>query len=215
MSNTFPSPLKLEDAIYNSRIDAGDYFMHPIYNGQKIRFTDIAGDQNADVLFFNLHDADDMYDPQNTMREQKNIYIKYGSILRSVHNNPLVQITADTCGVHDTLGGACANDSNAVRYGHEKRYMHSCRDTWILACSENPEYGVRREHLRLNVNILCNVPITPEGGLIFADGTPSKAGDYVEFTALTDTLILVSNCSQINNPCCGFDPTPLDIAIWN
>jgi uncharacterized protein YcgI (DUF1989 family) len=28
-----------------------------------------------------------------------------------------------------------------------------------------------------------------------------------------DTLVLVSNCPQINNPCNGFDPTPIKMII--
>ncbi len=39
----------------------------------------------------------------------------------------MMTIVADTCGRHDTLGGACAAESNMVRYALEKRYMHACR----------------------------------------------------------------------------------------
>ncbi len=45
----------------------------------------------------------------------------------------MLTIVADTCGRHDTLGGACAAESNTVRYALEKRHMHSCRDNFLLA----------------------------------------------------------------------------------
>ena len=51
----------------------------------------------------------------------------------SSEGNSLVTIVADTCGRHDTLGGACAAESNQVRYALEKRHMHSCRDNFLLA----------------------------------------------------------------------------------
>ncbi len=48
----------------------------------------------------------------------------------------MLQIVADTCGRHDTLGGACSAESNTVRYALEKRHMHSCRDSFLLALAK-------------------------------------------------------------------------------
>ena len=48
----------------------------------------------------------------------------------------LLTIVADTCGRHDTLGGACANESNMVRYAIEKRHMHACRASFLKAVTE-------------------------------------------------------------------------------
>jgi hypothetical protein len=42
---------------------------------------------------------------------------------------------------HDTLGGACATESNTVRYALEKRTMHSCRDSWLLAVASTTQFG--------------------------------------------------------------------------
>ena len=44
----------------------------------------------------------------------------------------MLTIVADTCGRHDTLGGACAAESNQVRYALDKRRMHNCRDSFLL-----------------------------------------------------------------------------------
>jgi uncharacterized protein YcgI (DUF1989 family) len=59
-----------------------------------------------------------------------------------------------------------------------------------------------------------NVPVTSDGGLSFADGI-SGAGKYVELEALMDTIILISNCPQLNNPCNAYNPTPVEVLIWN
>jgi len=58
-----------------------------------------------------------------------------------------------------------------------------------------------------------NVPVTADGKLTFADGI-SGAGKYVELTALMDTIILISNCPQLNNPCNAYNPTPVEVLIW-
>ena len=55
----------------------------------------------------------------------------------------MLTITADTVGRHDTLGGACAAEANTVRYALEKKWMHSCRDSYLLAIAENEHSGFR------------------------------------------------------------------------
>ena len=123
------------------------------------------------------------------------------------------EITADTCGRHDTLGGACATESNTVRYDLEKRCMHACRDSYLRAVSEHEEFNLGKRDLTHNINFFMNVPVTAEGGLTFEDGI-SGAGKYVEMKALINTTVLISNCPQLNNPCNGYDPTPIEILIW-
>jgi len=58
-----------------------------------------------------------------------------------------------------------------------------------------------------------NVPVTPEGKLTFEDGV-SAPGKYVEMRAEIDVLCLISNCPQLNNPCNGYNPTPIEVLIW-
>jgi hypothetical protein len=30
-----------------------------------------------------------------------------------------------------------------------------------------------------------------------------------------DTIVLISNCPQLNNPCNGYNPTPIEVLIWD
>jgi urea carboxylase-associated protein 1 len=129
----------------------------------------------------------------------------------------LLTIVADTCGRHDTLGGACSTESNMVRYVIEKRHMHACRQSFLkgaLAWSQKTGRELDKRDLTANVNFFMNVPVTADGGLSFEDGV-SGAGKYVELKAEMDTLVVISNCPQLNNPCNGYDPTPVQILIWD
>lgn len=207
------SSLQPESALERHTIGAGDYYFAPLRKGQTLRILDLEGNQAADTLFFNANDVTERYSATDTIREQGNVYLTAGSVLRSNLNNPMLAITADTCGRHDTLGGACATESNTVRYDLEKRCMHACRDSWMLAVAEHPEYGVTKRDITHNINFFMNVPVTAEGGLTFADGI-SGAGKYVEMEALMDVLVLMSNCPQLNNPCNGYNPTPVEMLIW-
>lgn len=208
------SSLQVENASRIDKVGAGDYYMHVLKAGQTLRILDLEGNQAADTLFYNANDPSERYSAMDTIREQGNIYLTTGTKLLSNDGNVMLEITADTCGRHDTLGGACATESNTVRYAIEKKHMHACRDSWLLAVAENPEYGLNKRDITHNINFFMNVPVTSEGGLRFADGI-SGAGKYVELKAHMDTVVLMSNCPQLNNPCNAYNPTPVEMIIWD
>ena len=208
------SPRQSGDATLNQIVSAGDYFMHIIKSGQTLRILDLEGNQAADSLFYNADDPAERYSAMDTIRAQANVYLTAGTTLISNENNPMLRIVADTCGRHDTLGGACASESNTVRYALEKKCMHACRDSWMLAVAENEEFGMSKRDITHNINFFMNVPITAEGGLSFEDGI-SAAGKYVEMTAEMNVIVLISNCPQMNNPCNAFNPTPIEVLIWD
>jgi len=207
------SNLKPENAISSDTVDAGDYFFKVLKAGETLRILDLEGNQAADTLFYNANNPAERYSATDTIREQGNVYLTSGSKLRSNDNNVMLEIVADTCGRHDTLGGACATESNTVRYDLEKRCMHACRDSWMLAIAEHPEYGISKRDISHNINFFMNVPVTTEGGLTFEDGI-SAPGKYVELRAEMDVIVLVSNCPQLNNPCNGYNPTPVECLVW-
>jgi urea carboxylase-associated protein 1 len=208
------SKFQAEQAVISDTIDAGDYYLKVVKKGQTVRILDSEGNQAADTLFYSAEDPAERYSATDTIREQGNVYLTAGSVLMSNDCNPMLKIVADTCGRHDTVGGACATESNTVRYALEKKCMHACRDSWLLAIAEKPELGLTKRDITHNINFFMNVPVTPEGGLSFADGI-SGAGKYVELEALMDTIILISNCPQLNNPCNAFNPTPVEVLIWD
>lgn len=208
------SRLKPEDAGYRKVVEAGDYWMHVVKQGQTLRILDLEGNQAADTLFYSAADPADRYSAVDTIREQANVYLGAGTRLMSTGGKVLLEIVADTCGRHDTLGGACATESNTVRYALEKKCMHACRDSYLLAVAQNEQFGLGKRDITHNINFFMNVPVTPEGGLTFADGI-SAPGKYVELRAAMDVIALVSNCPQLNNPCNAYNPTPIEVLIWD
>ncbi len=207
------SPLLPEAAQRSFIVDAGDPFVLEIGEGQTVRIVDLEGNQAVDTLFYNAHDFSDRYSAQDTIREQGNLYLTAGTKLISTEGNVLLTITADTCGRHDTLGGACAAESNMVRYAIEKRSMHACRQSFLKGL-QHWKNGMDKRDITSNINFFMNVPVTPEGRLTFEDGV-SEAGKYVELRAEMDVLMLISNCPQLNNPCNAYNPTPVQILVWD
>ena len=201
-------------AIYTHTVGAGDYWLHPVNRGQTLRITDLEGNQAVDTLFYSAADTAERYSAMDTIRTQRNIYLTAGTRLISNRGSTMLRIVADTCGRHDTLGGACAAESNTVRYALEKNCMHSCRDSWLLAVARHEEFGLAKRDITHNINFFMNVPVTTDGKLTFEDGI-SDAGKYVELVAEMDCLAFISNCPQLNNPCNAYNPTPIQVSIWS
>jgi len=214
-----PTPFALKEstllsstASYDHILPAGCGWSRELRRGQIFRIVDLEGNQAVDTLFFNGQAPEERYSAVDTIREQGNLYLTTGTRLLSSEGRPLLTIVADTCGRHDTLGGACSAESNQVRYALDKKFMHNCRDSFLLELARLGK-GMGKRDLPSNINFFMNVPVTPEGGLSFADGV-SAPGRYVELRAEMDVLALISNCPQLNNPCNAYNPTPVRLLVW-
>ena len=212
------SALDPRHAVVDAVVNAGDPWLHEIKRGQVFRILDLEGNQAVDTLFYNARDSAERYSATDTVRAQGALYLTAGTQLMSSEGRAMLTITADTCGRHDTLGGACSCESNTVRYALDKRPMHSCRDSFLHALAhydfKQGSGGLTKRDLTSNINFFMNVPVTPQGGLTFADGV-SAPGKYVEMRAEMDVLCLISNCPQLNNPCNAYNPTPIRVLIWD
>jgi urea carboxylase-associated protein 1 len=206
------STLDPTHATYRHTIPAGDWWIHKIKQGHTLLILDLEGNQAADTLFFNAADPTERYSADLTIQKQAALYLTTGTRLISTEGRPLLTITADTCGRHDTLGGACSRESNTMRYAHDKECMHACRDSFIRGAQEW-DIELTKRDITCNINFFMNVPVTPDGSLTFADGI-SAPGRYVEMRAEMDVICLISNCPQLNNPCNAYNPTPVEVLIF-
>ena len=180
-----------------------------VRKGQTIRIIDSEGQQAVDTLFYKADDFSERYSGQDTLRVNGNAYVGLGTKIVSSEGNVMLVVTADSCGRHDTSAGACSCESNTVRFGHDTKYLHACRDNFVL---EVTKHGMSKRDIVPNINFFMNVPIEPSGQMTIVDGL-SAPGDHVELVAEMDVLCVISNCPQDNNPCNGFNPTPIRVLI--
>lgn len=177
--------------------------------GERLTIVDLEGTQAVDTLFYNALDPAERYSAADTIRAQGNLFLTTGSVLLSSDGNPMLTVVADTCGRHDTVGGACSAESNTCRFGHHTRTMHNCRDNFLVGLAR---HGLGKRDLVPNINFFMNVPVTADGRLDIVDGI-STPGDSIEMVAEMDVLVVISNCPQLNNPCNGWNPTPIQIRV--
>jgi urea carboxylase-associated protein 1 len=177
--------------------------------GQVLTIVDLAGNQAVDCLLYHAHDTAERYSAADTIAAQGSIFLTTGSVLRSCEGRALMTVVADDVGRHDTIGGACSKESNTLRYGHHTRHQHACVENFLR---EGAKWGLGKRDLVSNINWYMNVPVEADGTLGIVDGL-SAPGLSLSLRAEVDTLVLVSNCPQVNNPCNGFDPTPIRMTV--
>jgi urea carboxylase-associated protein 1 len=195
--------------IHDEIVPARAPWLHRVKAGQTLRIVDLEGNQAVDFLLYATADDAERYSAQDTIAAQANIFLRTGSVLRSNEGRPMMTITATSVDYHDTIGGACSCESNSLRYGHHTKAQHSCVDNFLEA---NLRDGRGKRDMVSNVNFFMNVPVEPDGALGIVDGI-SAPGLTVDLRAEMDVTVVVSNCPQINNPCNGFNPTPVRMIV--
>jgi urea carboxylase-associated protein 1 len=199
----------MSDVVLDEVVAARAPWSAVVAAGDLLSIVDLGGNQAVDCILYNAHDTAERYSAPDTIAAQANVFLTTGSVLRSCEGRPMMTVVADDCGRHDTLGGACSKESNTLRYGHHTRHQHACVENFLR---EGARWGLGKRDLVSNINWYMNVPVEADGTLGIVDGI-SAPGLTVTLHAEMDTLVLVSNCPQINNPCNGFDPTPVRMVV--
>jgi urea carboxylase-associated protein 1 len=197
------------DVVLDELVEARGPWSAVVSAGDVLTIVDLEGNQAVDCLLYAADDTSVRYSAAVTIAQQQSIVLTTGSVLRAETGAPLMTVVADEVGVHDTIGGACSQESNTLRYGQHTREQHACVENFLI---EGSRWGLGKRDLVSNINWFMNVPVDPDGALGIVDGL-SAPGKRVALRAEVDTLVLVSNCPQINNPCNGFNPTPVRMIV--
>ena len=195
--------------VHDEVVAARAPWLHEVKAGQTLRIVDLEGNQAVDFLAYSAADDAERYSAQDTIAAQQNIFLREGSVLLSNEGAAMMTVTGTAVAYHDTIGGACSCESNTLRYGHHTKGQHACVENFLTA---NARQGRGKRDMVSNVNWFMNVPVEADGALGIVDGI-SAPGLYVDLRAEMDVIVVVSNCPQINNPCNGFNPTPVRMII--
>lgn len=179
-----------------------------VKRSQILRIVDLEGRQAVDFLCYNAADPSERYNAADTMKINASLFIEKGTPLYSDMGNVMFRVIDDTCGHHDTIGGCCSRESNRVRYGVQEG--PNCRDNFLRALSR---HGLGKKDIVANINFFMYVPIREDGRMAIVDGL-SKPGDYVDLRAEMDVLAVLSNCPQMNNPANAYNPTPIEVIVY-
>jgi urea carboxylase-associated protein 1 len=195
--------------VHDAIVPARAPWLHHVDAGQTLRIVDLEGNQAVDFLLYATADDAERYSAQDTVAAQGNLFLRQGTVLRSNEGRAMMTITGTSVDYHDTIGGACSCESNTLRYGHHTKSEHACVENFLEA---NLLEGRGKRDIVSNINFFMNVPVEADGSLGIVDGI-SAPGLTVDLRAEMDLTVVVSNCPQINNPCNGFNPTPVRMIV--
>ena len=192
-----------------------------IKKGQHFRVTDIEGKQVVDMALFNRANLREKlscsYSRTRYLPKPGQAYIPrdklmVGDMLMSTICRPMMKIVEDTPeikGMHDTHNRMC----NRFLY---EAFGYGPRD----GCHENianavAPYGLLPEDIPDTMDLFMNYHHDCKEGRWHIGEPVSKPGDYIEFEALMDCLIGLSNCPlDVMNPCNGYNCTAVNITIF-
>ena len=195
--------------VHDEIVPARAPWLHHLAAGQTLHIVDLEGNQAVDFLLYSSADDSERYSAQDTVAAQGNLFLRAGTVLRSNEGRAMMTILATSVDYHDTIGGACSCESNTLRYGHHTKSQHACVENFLEA---NMTEGRGKRDIVSNINFFMNVPVEEDGALGIVDGI-SAPGLTIDLRAEMDLIVVVSNCPQINNPCNGFDPTPVRMIV--
>lgn len=174
--------------------------------GEKLKVTDIKGEQVSDFFCFMESDHDDYLSSGRTLDYLSKIFIGEGDLLYSSKSVPMAKIVEDKVGRHDFLLTPCSKDTFKIIYGDTHPH-HGCEGNLLQNLQKA---GIKRDSLPTTFNIFMNVQVSPEGKLTVAPPT-SKAGDYVVIEAMENLIVGLTACSALQSNNGSFKPIGFEV----
>lgn len=207
-----PSGIKVQDIVWDETLDAGEYCARILKVGTRLRVVNLEGDGCVNFLAYNADRPIERINVADTIKVQWNAYLGKGKFILSDMGRVLLSILEDTCGNHDTICGASNEKSNARKYGHGENYspFPNARDRFLLGLLK---FGMGKKDIAPNINLFKAVRVMDDGGLQFNPGS-SKPGNYVEFRAEMNVLVVVANTPHVLDPRSKYICTPVRILAY-
>lgn len=188
-------------------VPGGEGKAFTVQKGQKVKITDLEGQQVIDFIAFSASDYTEFLSVTQTRTSLKQqLYLGKGDILLTNLRNPIAKIVEDTVEVHDLLVAAC----DPYYYKEVGMPDHpSCHQNFVDVLKP---YGIDPWQRPDPFNIFQNTKIRSDGSWFQSD-PPSKAGDYITLQFEMDALCAISVCPFDIDGFNGGKPTPVQINI--
>lgn len=175
--------------------------------GQRLKITDLQGEQVADLICYNEHDTSEYLSSGRTLDYAETIFLTKGHPFYSNRSNILFEITEDTVGRHDFLLTPCSADTFRIIYGHTDPHQ-GCFGNLSKALKQ---YGIKPDQIPTTFNVFMHVTVDGESGKIAVLPPKSKAGDHMIIEAKMDLIVGLTACSAEMSNNYSFKPIGWEI----
>ncbi len=165
--------------------------------GTYLRVTDLAGDGNLGMLFYNPDFLQERYNAPDTLKCQHTFKLTQGHCLYSDMGRIFASIVQDSLGWHETVCGNLRADQVTERWG-ERSYQND-RNQWLqnghdAFLVELAKYGLTERDMAANINWFSKVTVSGEDGAMQRATEHSQKGDHVMLRFEMDTLVIMHSC---------------------
>lgn len=159
--------------------------------GQRLKITDLQGEQVADFICYNQSDTKEYLSSGRTIDYAETIFLTQGHPFYSNRSNIMFEIIEDTVGRHDFLLTPCSADTFRIIYGHTNPHQ-GCFGNLSKALEP---YGITPDDIPVSFNVFMNVSVDGGNGKLTVLPPKSKAGDYIIIEARMDLIVGLTACS--------------------
>ncbi|HPH89989.1 MAG TPA: urea carboxylase-associated family protein [Ferruginibacter sp.] len=175
--------------------------------GQRLKVTDIKGEQVSDLVCFNLNDKEEYLSSGRTIDYAETIFLTTGHLFYSNRSNVMFEIVEDTVGRHDFLLTPCSSDTFRIIYGHTDPH----RGCFGNLCHALDEYGIKPDDIPITFNLFMHVTVDGDSGKVSVLPPKSKAGDHIIIEAKMDLIVGLTACSAEMSNNYAFKPIGWEI----
>ena len=175
--------------------------------GQKLKVTDIEGEQVSDLICYNLNDKKEYLSSGRTIDYAETIFLTSGHDFYSNRSNVMFKMIEDSVGRHDFLLTPCSADTFRIIYGHENPH----RGCFGNLCNALKEFGIEPDNIPISFNVFMNVDIDSQTGKVTVLPPKSKALDYILIEAQMDLIVGLTACSAEMSNNYAFKPIGYEI----
>jgi uncharacterized protein YcgI (DUF1989 family) len=175
--------------------------------GQKLKITDLQGEQVSDFVCFNLHDQTEHLSSGRTLDYNETLFLTTGNLFYSNRSSVMFRITEDTVGRHDFLLAPCSAEMFRITYGHDDPHR-GCFGNLKEALKP---YGILPDAIPTCFNVFMNVDVDGKTGRLSVIPPLSKAGDYIVLEAEMDLIVGMTACSAGMSNNFSFKPIAYEI----
>lgn len=176
--------------------------------GQRLKVTDIEGEQVSDFICYNLEDTREYLSSGRTIDYADTIFLTKGNDFYSNRSNVMFRMVEDTVGRHDFLLTPCSVDTFRIIYGHQHPHR-GCHGNLENALAR---FGITGDDIPVCFNIFMHVAVNGNTGRIDVLPPKSKAGDHVVIEAMMDLIIGITACSAEKSNNFSFKPIGYEVA---
>jgi urea carboxylase-associated protein 2 len=187
---------KVHSIDYTTELSSGSHWSLKLRRGTVMRLTDLTGEANVGMLFYNPEDLSERYNAPDSLKCQHTFKLTQGHCLYSDMGRIFASIVADDLGWHETIAGNSHASHIAKQWG--PRDYQSDHNTWHqngqdAFLVELAKYGLGAADLAANINWFSKIAVDKSGTMSLANDH-SQAVNQVTLRFEMDTLILLHTC---------------------